>query len=241
MQLDRLWWQFAIVIVCSYLFGNINSAIIISKIKKRDIREIGSGNPGTMNMSRVFGMKIGLLVFVLDLLKGVIPTVIARVVFAQTNPIDGQPVWAAAELCAAFFVVMGHVFPVFYGFKGGKGIASSIGALVVVEWKFTLIFCACALAFIFITKIGSMGSFVATAPSAAAAAIRLYFDYGASGAVSGYYVIANVLLFALIFLTWFAHRVNIVKLLSGEEHDTNWWQMIKDSVIKLKYGRNKAK
>ena len=72
MTLGMLWWQFLLLAIGSYLMGNINFAIIISKLKKKDIRTLGSGNPGTLNMSRNFGLKIGLLTLVLDIFKGAI-------------------------------------------------------------------------------------------------------------------------------------------------------------------------
>ncbi len=241
-----MWWKFLIVAVFSYLFGNFNSAITISRLKKQDIRGIGSGNPGTMNMSRNFGLKIGLLVFVLDVLKGVIPTLTAKLVFVALygETFSGQPIGVAAELVAGFFVVFGHVFPAAYRFKGGKGIASTIGVLAVCNFRFSLISCACALAFIFITRMGAVGSFIATAPTAIASCVRLYYDYYVveiqSGINTGYYVMSCVLLFAIIALTWIAHRENIKRLLSCEEHDTNWLQMLKDLILKKKIKKQKS-
>ena len=77
------WWAFALLIISSYLIGNINFAILISKAKHNDITHVGSGNPGTMNMSRAFGLKIGLLTLILDILKGAFPTLIGALVFQK--------------------------------------------------------------------------------------------------------------------------------------------------------------
>lgn len=234
MAFAECWWQLLLIAVGAYLFGNINTAITVSKILGKDIRTVGSGNPGTMNMSRVFGIKIGALILVLDILKGVIPTLIAKLVFGDLVFSDTQlPIYLLSQYMAGFFVVIGHIFPAFYRFKGGKGIASTIGVFAVAEWYIMIIFGVVALAFIFITEIGSMGSFLATTPPAIVACIRLYNDYykgivNPSANMITYFIISNMFILGIIVLTWFAHRKNIENLLSGDEHSTNWLQMIKD-------------
>lgn len=236
MTFSDIWWRFLIVFVACYLAGNFNSAITISKIKSKDIRKMGSGNPGTMNMSRNFGLKIGILVFVLDVLKGVIPTLTVKLLFLNLHAksMVGEPITICAESLAGLSVVLGHVFPMFYGFKGGKGIASTIGALLVINWQFSLISLVLALIFIFATKMGAVGSFIATTPTVIATLIKLYYDYFVISNVSGYFIFASMLLFLFIFVTWLAHRRNIKQLLSCEEHDTNWLQMIKNIKFKSK-------
>lgn len=243
MEFASLWQWFIVVAVCCYLVGNFNSAITISKLKKQDIRNMGSGNPGTMNMSRNFGLKIGVLVFVLDALKGVIPVLTVKLIFAKSfdNALIGQPIVVFGEALAGLFVVLGHVFPAFYKFKGGKGIASTIGALLVINAWFSLISLVLALIFIFATKMGAVGSFIATTPTVIATVIRLYLDY-ATYPLSTCFILTCVLLFLIIVTTWFAHRVNIKKLFSLDEHETNWLQMIKNVSFKNKLKkRNNAK
>ena len=247
MKISEYWWAFALIAVVSYLFGNVNTAILISKAMKRDIRKEGSGNPGTMNMSRVFGVKIGLLVLVLDILKGVIPTLISGLFFGDAL-VEGTtlPVSLLARYCAGFFVVLGHIFPVFYKFKGGKGIASTIGVFLVTEWYIAVIFGVVALLFIFITRIGSMGSFLATTPPAIYACIDIYNRYyklaeDVNNVYIAYFIVINLFILGIVVLTWFAHRQNIERLLSGDEHPTNWLQMIKDLKLKKKKPEDGAK
>ena len=226
-----LWWSFILLSIASYMIGNVNFAIIISKFKNRDITKEGSGNPGTMNMSRTFGIKIGLLTLFLDILKGVVPTLIARLTFANMYFGDSTlEVAITAQYLAGFFTVVGHIFPVSLKFKGGKGIATTIGVFLVAEPIVTLIFAALALLYIFITAMGSMGSFIATAPPAIAALIDLYllgfqkeptFTYGIA-----FFIITEFLVAGIILLTWYAHRKNIKRLLAGEEHETGWLDMI---------------
>ena len=240
MTTFEYWWAYIAVAAAAYLFGNLNTAIIISKMLGKDIRTQGSGNPGTMNMSRAFGVKIGALILLLDILKGVLPTVLAKFIFPSECFLGTTlPVNVFFEYIAGFFVVFGHVFPVFYKFKGGKGIASTIGVFFVTEWYIALIFGVVALAFIFVTRIGSMGSFLATTPPAIFACINIFYEYYKADDVANndhlaIFIILNMLVFGIVVLTWFAHRQNIERLLSGDEHPTDWLQMIKDLKLKGK-------
>lgn len=228
--------------VLSYLLGTMNWAVFISKLKKNDIRKLGSGNPGTLNMSRNFGLKIGLLTFFLDVMKGALPSLIAYFVFTQRGTFantDFRVVDFAVYLCGACAVI-GHVFPVWFKFKGGKGIATTIGVLVVCECSMwpagiavSLMAIVAAVVFIYFTEFGAMGSFIATVPSAVSGAIRLSLRYGTIGHITSglaYYIITNMFIFMVCFITWYAHKKNIKRMLAGEEHPTS----IKEMVIKMK-------
>ena len=237
-----LWLSFVLLALGSYLIGNINFARIISKMKNKDITKEGSGNPGTMNMSRTFGIKIGLLTLALDILKGVVPTLFARYFFDGMFFGDSTlEVCINAQYVAGFFVVLGHIFPISHNFKGGKGIATTIGVFLVAEPIVTVIFAVIALAYIFITAMGSMGSFIVTTPPAIAALVDIYnlgfskdvnFEYGFT-----FFIITEVLIAAIIFLTWYAHRQNIKRLLAGEEHETGWLDMLHDLKAKKRAKR----
>ena len=126
----QFWWQFCLVAVLSYCVSSVNFAVIFSKlIKKTDVRNCGSGNPGTTNMFRVFGLRMGFLTFVCDCLKGVICCLVAR--FALSSL--GADASLQAQYLAGLFAVLGHVFPAIYRFKGGKGVATSIGVVACVQ------------------------------------------------------------------------------------------------------------
>ncbi len=241
---NALW--LVIMAVCSYLFGNVNWALIISKIKKTDIRKMGSGNPGTLNMSRNLGLKAGLLTFFLDIMKGVIPTLVAFLVFKDKLFTDCEFVIGdfAIYLCG-FFVVLGHIYPIFLKFKGGKGIASSIGVFAVcscsygITWTVVFIMAlVAALLFIYFTEFGAMGSFIAITPPAICASIRLFLLYSYSEVYKTiiFYILSNLIIFLICFFTWFAHRHNIERMLAGEEHPTS----IKEMVIKMKAKKAQA-
>lgn len=231
----------------SYFFGNVNWAIIISRSKNKDIRQMGSGNPGTLNMSRNLGLKFGLLTFFLDIMKGVIPTLTSYFIFR--GKYFERTIFEISDfaiyLCG-LCVVLGHIYPVFFKFKGGKGIASTIGVFLVCEsvagWEWTVIIImalVAALVFIYLTEFGAMGSFIAITPPAIASCIRLFVKYGGvkDSATLTFYVLTSMLLFAICLFTWFAHRRNIERMLAGDEHPTS----IKEMVVKMKEKKANAK
>ena len=239
VALSKIWWQILLLAVGAYLIGNVNFAVIISKIKKKDIRNVGSGNPGTLNMSRNFGMKIGVLTLALDILKGVVPTLAANLIF-KNKVFAGTffDVSALAKSACGLAVVTGHIFPVFMRFKGGKGIATTIGVFVVFSPLTVAISGVAAIAFIMLTEIGSMGSFIATTPGAIAACKQIFDLFMKGDKTSAQNItlaaVCNLLVILIIVLTWYAHRKNIKRLLASEEHPTGWLQSIKEARIKRK-------
>ena len=240
-------WLLLIFGVASYLFGNINWALIISKLKKTDIRKLGSGNPGTLNMSRNLGLKIGLLTFFLDIMKGVIPSLVIFFVSGERKFAGTEFIVAdfAIFLCG-FCAVLGHIYPIFLKFKGGKGIATTIGVFLVCTsvygWMWaviTIMALVGAVLFIYFTEFGAMGSFVAITPPAVGSCIRLFLTYSKSTEVADttFHIFANMFIFAICFFTWLAHRRNIERMLAGEEHPTS----IKEMVVKAKLKKAQAK
>lgn len=220
-------WYFAIAAVACYLVGCFNFAVLIARFKKKNIRQIGSGNPGTMNITRSFGLKIGAINFFCDVFKGGIPVLVAYFIF-KDYVFENSSVTVSdfARYFFGLFVVIGHIFPVTMKFKGGKGIASTMGvflfALPCEEWWFIFIaavFLIGILFFILITTWGSMGSLIGvTSLSIFQACLfvkRYSFDLK-----NGWVIATLALLLMFTVLTWFAHRQNIIRLLAGEEHRT---------------------
>lgn len=197
------------LIIVSYLIGNINNALIISKLKKRDVRKMGSGNPGSMNMFRNFGVKLGLLTLMLDALKGAIPCLLGWWLLGEPYKLGLDRL---GLYIGALSVIVGHIFPVFLKFKGGKGIASSIGICLIANPIVTLIAFAVGSAFIVITKMGSITSFIIISIPLALEGFRI--------ASSGGGVVEAILVFTIFGMTLFAHRKNVVKLFSGSESKT---------------------
>ena len=231
-------FRLILLTLLSYLIGNLNWALLISKLKKQDIRSMGSGNPGTLNMSRNFGLKIGLLTFFLDIMKGAIPTLIAFFAFkGKVFKASGFSVSEFAIYLCGLSVVLGHIYPVVLKFKGGKGIASTIGVFIVCSavsgWQMTIVSIMALVAagvFIYVTEFGAMGSFIATTPQAIACLIRLFVLNNAIPSRQVLLIITNILILLICFFTWFAHRKNIQRMLSGDEHPTS----IKKMVVKMK-------
>lgn len=197
-------------VVISYLLGSINFAIIVTRIfQKKDIRDYGSGNAGMTNVLRTLGKGPAALTFLGDFAKGVAAVWIARFLFAF---VAHQPDNFVVEYAAAFAALLGHIFPVYYGFKGGKGVAVSAGALIALS---PLAFVCCLGVFLIgmlTTKIVSVGSIAC----AVAFPIALFIIRTIQGEP---HVGLEVLLGALIsLLVIYMHRSNIVRLIHGEEN-----------------------
>lgn len=198
--------KFAAVSVIAYLLGNFNSAIFISKLKRNDIRKLGSGNPGTMNMFRNFGKLIGVLTLILDALKGAVSCLIGWFVCGEPWSFGADKI---GLYVGALCVIVGHIFPVFYKFHGGKGIASSVGVCLVINWWATLISFTVGALFLIFFHIGSITSFIIISFPIALNVFSLSATGGNTACL--------VLLFALFCLTLFAHRKNVLKLYGGNE------------------------
>ena len=195
---------------------------------------MGSGNPGTLNMSRNLGIKIGILTLVLDALKGAIPALSGYVFFLKYYfPESAFAVSDFAMYLCGLCVIVGHIFPVFLKFKGGKGIASTIGVVIVCTavhglWVLLAVASiAAAVLFIYYTEFGGMGSFIAITPPLIFSALFLYRKYGFGNAETPYLLAADVCIFAFFFFTWLAHRKNIYRMLNGTEHPTSIKSMTK--------------
>lgn len=222
-------WCLAVAAVISYLIGCFNFAVLISHIKKKDIRSEGSGNPGTMNMTRTFGLKIGAINFFCDVAKGGLPAVIAWIIF-KDYVFEGTQVVVSdfMRYFCGLFVIIGHIFPVTMKFKGGKGIASTMGLFVFAipcepnGWWYFFIAVAIlvgVLLYITFTEWGSMGSLIGVSGLTIFQGVLFILRY--SDMLTNPWIISIFMILLLInFLTWFAHRKNIYKLVAGEEHHT---------------------
>ena len=198
-----------VIAVIAYLIGSINFSIIFSKkFAGFDVREKGSGNAGTTNMLRSVGKKAAAITLICDILKGVVAIGIAILVGQIVNAANKSLLVQVAGIA----VVIGHTFPVFFGFKGGKGVATSLGVLIMSNWEIGLICLAVAIVFIALTKMVSLGSCVA-----AILFMILSFFIKDNYIVlegSGYFIYSVIL--AIIVL--FNHRTNIVRLIKGKEN-----------------------
>ncbi|MDE7464101.1 MAG: glycerol-3-phosphate acyltransferase, partial [Clostridiales bacterium] len=202
----------ALVAVGAYFIGNINNAIMISKLKGKDIRTFGSGNPGTMNMIRAYGKLIGLLTLILDAVKGVVPSLLGWL-FMGNHEFLRLGNDHLGLYIGGIFAVLGHIYPVCLKFKGGKGVATILGVCMTAQPLWTLGFFFIGLLFLLFTKIGSLTSFFMMCPGLTVEGIHAAETLPTSlGAVSA------ALVFFLLALTLFAHRWHIHL---NEAHDKN--------------------
>lgn len=204
---------YIVMAVIAYLIGSVNFSIIISKkIAGFDVREKGSGNAGTTNMLRSVGKGAAALTLICDILKGVVSIVIAIILGNIVKDINRELLLQVAGVS----VVIGHTFPVFFGFKGGKGIATSLGILLMSNWQIGLICLVFALVLMALTRMVSLGS---CAAAVLFPILTLFMNdhytvltEGKSGNV--YFIYSLIL--AVIVL--YNHRANIKRILEGKEN-----------------------
>ena len=187
-----MYWKIIIPVVIAYLLGNISPSIILGKIHGIDIKKEGSGNAGTTNALRVLGKKAALITLVIDIGKGVLAVIIGRLVGG-----------AAVGYICALAVFCGHIWPCFYSFKGGKGVATAFGALLSVNWMLGLAALAVVAAGLTLTQRMSVGSLLGA----------ITFPILCWLLEPDFIWIGSVM--ALIVLI--KHRANIGRLLRGEE------------------------
>ena len=181
-----------IIITISYLLGSIPFGLILTKLfLKKDIRDIGSGNIGATNVMRSGNKLVGFLTLILDIFKAVLP-----VIYIKLNYPD------FIYICS-LSVFLGHVFPIWLKFKGGKGVATYVGILFSINIFFGLVFCICWLLIFFLSKYSSLSSLIASF------SIPIYLFI-----INYEQLIFFVILFVLIFYT---HRENIKRLKNKEE------------------------
>ncbi len=192
-----------LLVVCGiigYLLGSINASVVIGKfVYKKDVREHGSKNAGLTNTLRVLGKKAAIMVLVMDILKGVIACFIGIAI----NPEYGA-------LIGGFFAVVGHNWPLYFNFKGGKGILTTATILMVIDWKIAVIALGVFIIVVIITKYVSLGSIIA-ALSIVLTSILFNKDI---------YFISILSLLALIAI--YRHKANLKRLIKGEENKLNF-------------------
>ena len=205
-------WKFVVLIIGSYLIGNIFFARIINKIRGVDTTKMGSGNPGTMNMVRTQGFYFGLLTLVLDMLKGVIPALVGFYLFG--GPAN-QPDCYIGLYVGGISALVGNIFPIFYKFKGGKGAAVVYGMFVVADPLLGLFVFIGGFIYLLIFDYAAVMSFAMITVFTVVEATQM----GIRGEGN---IVISCLLFAIFCLVWFAHRQNIFRLLVGKENKVNF-------------------
>ena len=204
---------YIIVGIIAYLIGSINFSVLISKkMAGFDVREKGSGNAGTTNMLRSVGKKAAAITLLCDILKGVVAIGTAIIVGNIAKNLDRELLLQIAGIA----VVLGHTFPIFFGFKGGKGVATSLGVLLLSNWQIGLICLVFALVLMALTRMVSLGSCAATVLFPVLTLfINDNYTILTEGKSGNVYFVYSVILAAIVL---YNHRSNIKRILNGTEN-----------------------
>lgn len=201
---------YIIMAVIAYFIGSINFSVIIGrKMAGIDVRQEGSGNAGSTNVLRTIGLKAALLTLICDILKGVIAILVALLIGNIVKNIDR----ALLVQLAGIFVILGHTFPIFFEFKGGKGVATALGVLLMSNWEIGLICLVFALVIIIASRMVSMG---AVGAAILFPVLTLFMNDNFIVAASGMKYFIYSLILALIVI--FNHRENIKRIMNGTEN-----------------------
>lgn len=207
--------KYILIAVIAYLLGSLNFSIILSEVvKKKDIRDSGSGNAGATNMLRTYGKKAAVGTMIGDILKVALGIIIAFAIldvpmkYIFSNPVDAAEIQCVMlyKEFAGLFCVLGHIFPLYFKFKGGKGVAACTGMVIIVDWQIALILFVIFIGVILISKWISLGSIV----------IALLYPVLIFAFYKNFILAAVALLFTAIVIV--AHRENIKRLAKGTEN-----------------------
>lgn len=201
---------YIVMAIIAYAIGSINFSVIISrKMAGFDVRDKGSGNAGTTNVLRSVGIKAAVLTLICDILKGVVSILIAVLIGNIAKEVDK----ALLVQIAGIAVIVGHTFPIFFEFRGGKGVATSLGVLLMTNWQIGLICLVFALVIIIFTRMVSMGSIGA---AILFPVLTLFInEHFIVEATSFKYLIYSLIIAAFVI---FNHRENIKRILNGTEN-----------------------
>lgn len=204
---------YIIIAIISYLIGSVNFSVILSKkIAGFDVREKGSGNAGSTNMLRSVGKGAAALTLICDILKGVVAIGIA-ILFG--NMVQDSNKELLLQI-AGIMVIVGHTYPLFFGFKGGKGVATSLGVLLLSNWQIGLICLVFALVMMALTRMVSLGSCTAAVLFPVLTLfINQHYTVLTEGKSGNVYFIYSVILAAIVL---FNHRENIKRIYDGTEN-----------------------
>jgi glycerol-3-phosphate acyltransferase PlsY len=200
-----------ICLIIGYFFGLFQTGFIYGKLHHMDIRNYGSGNSGATNTLRVMGKKAALVVFLGDALKMIFACLLTRVLFRGQ-----QDMMYVYLLYTAFGVILGHNYPFYMGFKGGKGIAATAGLLVATDWRIMLICLVVFVVIVAVTRYVSLGSILVVTIFAVGTII--FGHRGDYGVVPSHLTELYVMAVAIAAMGIYRHHSNIHRLLTGTEN-----------------------
>lgn len=202
-----------LIVVSSYLLGSLNFGVILSNhFAKDDVRNHGSGNAGTTNMLRSYGKKLALVTILGDMVKVAVSILIAYAIFKLLGIYDvleqnfGNEYQVYVKSFSGFFCVLGHIFPCYFKFRGGKGVATSGGMVFIIDWRIGLILLAILILVVLVTRYVSLGSIII----ALLYPVFIYLFY------KSFVLTLIAVVFTLIVVI--AHRGNLKKLINHTEN-----------------------
>lgn len=213
------WYLIIISVVVAYLLGSINTAVMVTKVVtkgKQDIREMGSGNAGFTNVLRSVGKVPAIVTIICDLLKTVIAVFLGGLLFSFMTMGEASPesVIRVGKYLSGFACILGHSYPIYFNFKGGKGIVTAAGMILVLDWRLFLLILGTFLIVFICSKIISLSSLVSAAMFGVYTFIFACFvDKGSAL----YTAVCTVAAFGIGIFIIIKHKDNIKRLMKGEE------------------------
>ena len=202
--------RFIAVAVISYLLGSLNFGVILSRIKHDDVRSHGSGNAGTTNMLRNYGKIPAILTIIGDMAKVAVAIILALIIIKTDDLAKYAPFKDNAEVMiksfAGFFCVLGHIYPCFFKFKGGKGVATSGGMVFMIDWRIALILLAMFILTVALTKYVSLGSIL----------MAVFYPIYTFAFYISFPLFFIALIFSIIVIS--KHKENIKRLINHTEN-----------------------
>ncbi len=208
--------------VIAYLLGSISFSIIFTRLlaNHKDIRTMGSGNAGMTNVLRSVGKLAAFLTFICDFAKGALAVLIARTIFEYVCTSNGFPLsWAQyGTYLAGLAAILGHIYPIYFGFRGGKGVLTTAAMMLVLDWR---VFLCTLVVFIIVflcSKIVSLSSIIGAASYPIFTILLLYFmDYRQGEITVGGMIFAFITAAVIGGIVIAKHKSNIIRLKNGEE------------------------
>ncbi len=220
LKLLPLWPYLLCAAVVAYLLGSINTAILVSRaVGKQDIREVGSGNAGMTNVLRTFGSRPAVWTTLGDVGKSMLACFVGGLLLAwacgrATCELSVGEARMAGQYIAGLFCTLGHTFPVFFGFRGGKGVLVGLGMLFVTDWRVALAVVAVFVLVVALWRMVSLGSLCGAATAIPATVLlRRFADHDPTGVI----VFATVMVSLVVIILFAMHHGNIKRLIQGNE------------------------
>jgi len=212
------YWPWLLLIAgVSYLLGSFNFAILVTRVMAgKDIRDMGSGNAGMTNVLRSQGKRAAAWTTLGDLAKSIAATLLGGYLFhlAGGEVLEDGMRWVVGRYLAGLFCMLGHMFPLYFGFRGGKGVLTTLGIMLVVDWQSALIGFTVFLIVVFITRMVSLGSIIGVTT---VTLLTWIFDRFVRGWNTNYVTFCTAATALLAAIVIWMHRGNIKRILNGTE------------------------